>query len=68
MKSFLGLLLNILVSSYLFVFVDESEAFLHPPQARLLGRMLGEDKGAHNQVFIATHDSDVLTGLLDSSA
>ena len=68
MKSFMGLLLNILVSAYPFILVDEPEAFLHPPQARLLGQMLGDEKGADAQVFIATHDSDVLTGLLDSSA
>ena len=67
MKSFMGLLLNILVSAYPFVLVDEPEAFLHPPQARLLGRMLGDEKGSDTQVFIATHDSDVLTGLLNSS-
>lgn len=36
--------------------------------ARLLGRLLGDEKGPNDQVFVATHDSDVLTGLLDSSA
>jgi hypothetical protein len=68
MKSFMGLLLNTLVSAYPFVLVDEPEAFLHPPQARLLGRMLANEKDADAQVFIATHDSDVLTGLLDAPA
>lgn len=68
MKSFMGLALNILVSAYPYVLVDEPEAFLHPPQARLLGRLLADDKAPDAQVFVATHDSDVLTGLLDSSA
>jgi hypothetical protein len=68
MKSFMGLALNILASVYPFVLVDEPEAFLHPPQARQLGRMLAEEKAPDAQVFVATHDSDVLTGLLDSSA
>ena len=68
MKSFMGLLLNLTASTYPFVIVDEPEAFLHPPQARLLGRMLGDEKSSEAQVFVATHDSDVLRGLLDSSA
>jgi hypothetical protein len=68
MKSFMGLLLYIVASVYPIVLVDEPEAFLHPPQARLIGRMLGDQKGEHSQVFVATHDSNVLRGLLDSSA
>jgi hypothetical protein len=67
MKSFMGLLLNLTASAHPFVLVDEPEAFLHPPQARLMGRMLGDEKGPDAQVFVATHDSDVLRGLLDSS-
>lgn len=68
MKSFMGLLLNLTASSYPFVLVDEPEAFLHPPQARLMGKMLGDEKEPGAQVLVATHDSDVLRGLLDSSA
>ncbi len=68
MKSFIGLLLNLTASSYPFVLVDEPEAFLHPPQARLIGKMLGDEKEPDSQIFVATHDSDVLRGLLDSSA
>jgi hypothetical protein len=67
MRSFVGLLLNILTSSYPFILVDEPEAFLHPPQAKLLGRMLADEKPEDTQVLIATHNSDVLKGLLDSS-
>ena len=67
MKSFMGLLLNIAASSYPIILVDEPEAFLHPPQARLIRKMLGEEKDPDAQVLVATHDSDVLRGLLDSS-
>lgn len=67
MKSFMGLLLNIVASAYPVVLVDEPEAFLHPPQARLIGTMLGDEKDPDAQVLVATHDSDVLRGLLDSS-
>lgn len=68
MKSFLGLMTYILTATYPLVLVDEPEAFLHPPQAQLLGRMLGDEKSPDAQVFLATHDSDVLKGILDSSA
>lgn len=67
MKSFMGLLLNIAASSYPLVLVDEPEAFLHPPQARLIVKMLGYEKDPDAQVLVATHDSDVLRGMLDSS-
>jgi hypothetical protein len=65
MKSFMGLLLYLVVSAYLIVLVDEPEAFLHPPQARLLGEKLSKQSAA-SQVIVATHDSDVLRGMLNS--
>ena len=54
MKSLMGLLLNIVASAYPVVLVDEPEAFLHPPQARLIGRMLGDEKDPDAQVLVAT--------------
>jgi hypothetical protein len=52
--------------------VDEPEAFLHPPQARHLGRILvgygAEGHPAHKQLFLATHSGDVLRGALDSES
>lgn len=63
MRSFIGLLLTVIATPYKVVLIDEPEAFLHPPQARELGRQiaaLGE-----SQRFVATHDSDVLLGLLE---
>jgi hypothetical protein len=65
MKSFIGLMLHLLTVPYRIILVDEPEAFLHPPQARLIGRLLVEENPAEAQVFVATHDSDVLTGVLD---
>jgi hypothetical protein len=66
MKSFMGLMLHLTTRPYHFVLVDEPEAFLHPPQARLMGRLLAEEKPVDAQVFVATHDNDVLTGLLEA--
>lgn len=67
MKSFVGLLLNAFVSNYSMLFIDEPEAFLHPPQARLLGKMLAKDLPADKQLFLATHSESFLKGLLDAN-
>jgi hypothetical protein len=65
-RSFMGLMLALTTSQYPIILADEPEAFLHPPQARLLGRKLATEAPSHTQVFVATHDSDVLQGLLDA--
>jgi hypothetical protein len=47
--------------------IDEPESFLHPGQARALGRWLGRMASESNkQVILATHDRDIVVGLLDS--
>lgn len=66
MRSFLGLYMALLVRSYSIVLIDEPDAFLHPPQSRSLGRELAALAMAGNlQVMVATHDSDLLRGLLE---
>src|SRR3954452_10968168 len=37
MRSFVGILLHVLLSNDMISLVDAPEAFLHPPQARLIG-------------------------------
>jgi hypothetical protein len=68
MRSFAGILLHTAVGRESVLMIDEPEAFLHPPQARLLGRMLVEERSSGRQVFIATHSGDVLRGILDSAS
>ncbi|MFW6046652.1 MAG: ATP-dependent nuclease [Candidatus Woesearchaeota archaeon] len=68
MRSFMGVLLNSFLSYHSIICIDEPEAFLHPPQARLIGKMLGEDLPSERQLFLATHNLDFLKGLLDSKA
>ncbi len=68
MRSFVGVLLNAFISNHSILFIDEPEAFLHPPQARLLGKMLAKDLPSERQLFLATHSEDFLKGLLDSNA
>jgi energy-coupling factor transporter ATP-binding protein EcfA2 len=67
MRSFVGVLLNAFISNHSILFIDEPEAFLHPPQARLLGKMLAKDLPSERQLFLATHSEDFLKGLLDAN-
>ena len=67
MRSFVGVLLNAFISNHSVLFIDEPEAFLHPPQARLLGKMLAKDLPSARQLFLATHSGDFLKGLLDAN-
>lgn len=66
MRSFVGCLLHALIGDRSIVLLDEPEAFLHPPQARMLGSMLATNKPLGRQLVIATHSGDLLHGLLDS--
>lgn len=65
MRSYLGILLAALGSPWPVLMIDEPEAFLHPPQARALGRQLAEIAANSRQVIVATHSADVIRGLLD---
>ena len=66
MRSFASILLNTFTSDYSITLIDEPEAFLHPPQARVLGKMLAKSISGKRQLFISTHSEDFLLGLLDS--
>jgi len=67
MKSFLGVALLVLTTGLPILLVDEPEAFLHPGQARTLGRLLArEAKQQGLQILLGTHDRDLLLGLVDA--
>jgi hypothetical protein len=68
MRSFAGVLLATSVGRESILLIDEPEAFLHPPQAKLLGATLVEERGETRQLFIATHSTDVLRGVLDANS
>ena len=66
MRSFAAVILHALAERPFNPILDEPEAFLHPPQARLLGRYIAERKGdTSSQLFKATHNTDVLEGLIE---
>lgn len=67
-KSFVGVVLSLLLSKDRIVLLDEPEAFLHPAQARQLGYWIAEhSKSVPGQIIIATHNSSFLSGILSSN-
>ncbi|KRA33223.1 hypothetical protein ASD68_09320 [Rhodanobacter sp. Root627] len=65
MRSFAAVTLHVLAAqTHSIQFLDEPEAFLHPPQARLLGRYIAENRTGNSQLFISTHSTDILDGLI----
>jgi len=66
MRSFTGVTLHLIAGHESMLLIDEPEAFLHPPQARLLGRTLVESKRMDCQLIVATHSSDLVRGMLDA--
>ena len=68
MRGFASILLDTLTSDYSISLFDEPDAFLHPPQARLLGRMLASLHDGNQQLFISTHSEDFLQGLLEANS
>ena len=65
-KSFVGVLIHTALVDGSVKLIDEPEAFLHPPQAKLVGRTLVEKLPQRTQLFLATHDIDVLIGVLSA--
>ena len=66
MRSFASVVLHLLApASPSILLLDEPEAFLHPPQARLLGEIIATEKAPQAQLFLATHSPDVLQGLVN---
>jgi energy-coupling factor transporter ATP-binding protein EcfA2 len=65
MRSFATVILRILAPDTPSVLLlDEPEAFLHPPQARLLGEIIAKERPSRSQLFVATHSPEVLQGML----
>ena len=64
-RSFAGLVFETLVTPKSITLIDEPEAFLHPPQMKKLGSILGKDN--ETQKVISTHSSNILKGIVDAS-
>lgn len=66
-RSLVGIILGLLFSKGRIVLLDEPEAFLHPAQARFLGKWIGDHKDIiDGQLIISTHNANFLSGILAS--
>ncbi len=65
-KSFTGIILYLMMKHYCTYLIDEPEAFLHPPQARILGQIIGETLSGQQQAFISTHSDEIIKGLFET--
>lgn len=65
MRSFASVMLKTIAQvNPTMIFIDEPEAFLHPPQAKLIGEFLASERRSNVQLFVSTHSSDVVEGIL----
>lgn len=64
-KSFTGILLYLMLDYYRIYLIDEPESFLHPPQARIMGQIIGQTLSDNQQAFISTHSEEIIKGLLE---
>jgi len=65
--AYVGMLAAIVAKGGDVVFVDEPEAFLHPPLTRKLARQLDNLAREHHlQFFIATHSADLVESFVTS--
>lgn len=65
-RSALGMISALVAVKKPVILLDEPEAFLHPPQALQLGKVISELIDDSQQIFIATHSADFVRGLLSS--
>lgn len=64
-KSFTGILLYLMLDYFCTYLIDEPESFLHPPQARIMGQIIGQTLSDQQQAFISTHSEEIIKGLLE---
>ena len=68
LRSFTGIMTAVLCADRDVLLIDEPEAFLHPPQAFRIGELLAENVSDQRQMFVATHSSDVVQGMLGKAS
>lgn len=67
LRSVLGIITALVALKKPIILLDEPEAFLHPPQAMQLGKIISTLVKESQQIFIATHSADFLRGLLGTT-
>lgn len=66
-RSAVAILSSLIANEHSLFLIDEPETFLHPPQARMLGRDIVELSHG-KQCFISTHSIDFIKGILESDS
>ena len=68
-RSYIAVCLSLLLGRRGVCLIDEPELCLHPPQAYELGRFIGRHGDSSDRaIFVATHSSHVLRGILEGTA
>ena len=66
-RSAFAILSSLIVNNHSLFLIDEPETFLHPPQARLLGKNIVA-LSKQKQCFISTHSIDFIKGVLEADS
>ena len=66
-RSAVAILASLIVNNHSLFLIDEPETFLHPPQARLLGKNI-VSLSKQKQCFISTHSIDFIKGVLEADS
>lgn len=66
-RSAVAVLASLIVNEHSLFLIDEPESFLHPPQAKLIGKNL-VDLSKGKQCFISTHDIDFIKGVVETDS
>jgi AAA15 family ATPase/GTPase len=68
-RAYLKLVFALIHPTHQIIFIDEPETFIHPPQRRALGQFIAKLADQQNkQLFVATHDSEFIRGVLFGSS
>jgi ABC-type cobalamin/Fe3+-siderophores transport system ATPase subunit len=68
LKSYVGIVISLLLGRRPVCLIDEPEMCLHPPQAFALGRFIGKyGTGEPHVTFVATHSSHILRGIIETA-
>lgn len=66
-RTAVAILSSIIVSEHSLFLIDEPETFLHPPQAKILGKNMVK-LSIGKQLFISTHNIDFIRGILEEDS
>lgn len=66
-RNAVAVLASFIVNEHSLFLIDEPETFLHPPQARTIGKNIVE-LSQNKQCFISTHNIDFIRGVLEANS